>query len=1109
VTNAGPFPIDVPIDVPIDPADPDPFDTEAIRDRVLRAWTASPARFREDANAEEDYALGGYRDRVVVELAQNAADAALRARVPGRLLLALRDRRLLAANSGAPLDAAGVEALSTLRASAKRADAAVDGTVGRFGVGFAAVAAVSDTPRMHSLTGSVGWSRERTRELVGAVPALAAELAARSGHVPVLRLPFPGGPAGSETLAAVFAAGYATAVELPLRDGEAVDLAGRLLAQAGPALLLALPALAEVVIEADGVSRVLTATHDGDESTITVDGVPGRWRVAGAAGELSPALLADRPAEERARTSWSVRWAVPVAVAGGVPAGRLPQGVPAVVHAPTVTDEPLGLPALLLASFPLSPDRRHVAPGPLTGFLIDRAADAYAGLLPRLPATAELLGLVPGPVGAGELDTRLAEAIIARLPQVPFLPAVSAQRAGDEQAVHEQAVHEQAVHEQAVHEPSGDEPSGDEQPGAERTVDERIRPRDAVLLGAGGPRLARWLAPVLPGLADGPARHPAWAVLGVRRLALAELADLLAALDREPQWWRGLYAALSGLTAAELAELGALPVPLADGRLVRGPRGLLLPGPGSDDRDWADGELADQHWANPDRLAVLGLRVVHPRAAHPLLARLGAVEATPRGVLEDPATRAAVAASYDRATEAYYDDDGPQLTAEAVLGLLAALNVEPGEYPWLADLALPGADGDWYPAGELLLPDAPLAKVLAADSPFGTVSPELAARHGTAALRAAGVLWSFGLLRAEDVELDEPAIDLDLDGAVEWARHCRELVRSGSPAGDLPLAPVAVSVAAVRDLDLVAADRWPRALELLMTPPLRAAVTEPVRLRLSDGRHADVPSYTAWWLRRHMRLGGRRPTELRTQDSDPLLAGLYDLVATDGPATRIDGLGDPAIARALGVRSSLAGLLAEPGGADELLARLADPGRPVTRPQLRALWAALAAESLTGESVPPARVRAVLGEKVIVADAAEALVLDAPDLWPLVAGQPLILTAYSRATRLADLLDLPLASEEVPGDIESAGQRAPTPAVVRDVLPSAPAAYWEHDSLIVDGTDVPWRYLDGELHAATVEGLAHGLCWAAGHWSARHLIAGLLLNPEDTALLLAEADLDA
>ena len=38
-------------------------------------------------------------------------------------------------------------------------------------------------------------------------------------------------------------------MELPLRDSAAVDLVRRLLAETGPALLLALPALAEVVIE--------------------------------------------------------------------------------------------------------------------------------------------------------------------------------------------------------------------------------------------------------------------------------------------------------------------------------------------------------------------------------------------------------------------------------------------------------------------------------------------------------------------------------------------------------------------------------------------------------------------------------------------------------------------------------------------------------------------------------------------------------------------------------------------------------------------------------------------------------------------------------------------
>ncbi|MYW08909.1 hypothetical protein GT034_11195, partial [Streptomyces sp. SID2563] len=65
----------------------DPFGTARLRRGVLAAWGAGPARFREDANAEEDLALGGYRDRLVVELAQNAADAAARAGTPGRLRL--------------------------------------------------------------------------------------------------------------------------------------------------------------------------------------------------------------------------------------------------------------------------------------------------------------------------------------------------------------------------------------------------------------------------------------------------------------------------------------------------------------------------------------------------------------------------------------------------------------------------------------------------------------------------------------------------------------------------------------------------------------------------------------------------------------------------------------------------------------------------------------------------------------------------------------------------------------------------------------------------------------------------------------------------------------
>src|ERR1700742_3835827 len=110
---------------------PDPFGTAELRARVLEAWRASPARVRADANVEDDLALTGYRDRVVIELAQNAADAATRAGVPGRLTLRLDGDVLTATNTGTPLDAAGVESIAVARASTKVDDVE---TVGRFGV---------------------------------------------------------------------------------------------------------------------------------------------------------------------------------------------------------------------------------------------------------------------------------------------------------------------------------------------------------------------------------------------------------------------------------------------------------------------------------------------------------------------------------------------------------------------------------------------------------------------------------------------------------------------------------------------------------------------------------------------------------------------------------------------------------------------------------------------------------------------------------------------------------------------------------------------------------------------------------------------------------------
>src|SRR3954451_2239613 len=357
----------------------DPFDTAAIRRRVLDAWTASPTRFREDANAEEDLVRGGYRDRLLVELAQNAADAAARAGVPGRLRLELAGDTLRAAHTGAPLDADGVPGLASLRASDKRDDAA---SVGRFGVGFAAVLAVTDEPAVVGADGGVRFSAERTRAAVAAVPSLTAELRRRGGAVPVLRLPWPAEGAPPPR--------YVTEVLLPLRP-EARREVEAALAGLPADLLLALPGLAAVEVVLDGVARTLTREVSASGLRLTDGDRTVLWHVAQRSGELPAGLLADRPVEERARRGWTVTWAVPLDD-DGVPRPR-PAGQ--VVHAPPPSDEPLSLPLRLIAPFPLGPDRRHVAPGPVTDALVDAAADTFADLLTGLAPDPVVLLLVP------------------------------------------------------------------------------------------------------------------------------------------------------------------------------------------------------------------------------------------------------------------------------------------------------------------------------------------------------------------------------------------------------------------------------------------------------------------------------------------------------------------------------------------------------------------------------------------------------------------------------------------------------------------------------------------------------------------------------------------
>ncbi|MFC5066349.1 hypothetical protein ACFPBZ_29380, partial [Actinomycetospora atypica] len=369
--------------------------------------------------------------------------------------------------------------------------------------------------------------------------------------------------------------------------------------------------------------------------------------------------------------------------------------------------------------------------------------------------------------------------------------------------------------------------------------------------------------------------------LGDTRRGPAVQGDRLVGLRRPPSWWRALYAALAADDGIDRAELAALPVPLADGRLVPGPRRTLLPG----------ADLADL-----DLTALAEVRVVDPAASHPFLEALGARRADAAALLGSPELLAAIERSLDDADAGL--DVAP--LARLVLGL--------GGGAGGGALALPDDDGGYRRADELVLPDGALRAVLGDDAPVGVLDAATADAHPRAALLAAGVLDGFALVVDEaptgpdhDLHDEESWWDAEVDPPTGFGEE---------PAGPPP------PLTAVRDLDLVAPDRWDAAWRLL-------AGERSVRCALVALPGEPTP-YTAWWLARHGRLAGRRPGYWRLPGApDPATTGgLYDPVPDDAAAAL-----DTGFLATVGVRADLA--VADPADAVDLLARLADPARAV------------------------------------------------------------------------------------------------------------------------------------------------------------------------------------
>ncbi|MFI8945047.1 DEAD/DEAH box helicase [Streptomyces sp. NPDC053750] len=291
--------------------------------RVLRTYAVDPGLIPEHANGERRITQGGYGDRQLFELVQNAADE-IASEPGGSVHVVLTDTHLYCANEGSPVTPEGAETILRMSMSRKRG-----GQIGRFGVGVKSVLVVTDAPQFFSRTGSFGFDREWALDQIRSV----AEVRARLGEefeAPVLRMARPldkvaecaADPVLDELL------GWATTVvRLPLLDG-AADRLGQDMHGGGKStggreefpvgFQLFSPHVAKVILEdrrpRPVVRRTLTVERDRELHTVREERPgrhpsAGRWRVFTLNHEPTAAARSSA-GELHDRVSLDISWAV-------------------------------------------------------------------------------------------------------------------------------------------------------------------------------------------------------------------------------------------------------------------------------------------------------------------------------------------------------------------------------------------------------------------------------------------------------------------------------------------------------------------------------------------------------------------------------------------------------------------------------------------------------------------------------------------------------------------------------------------------------------------------------------------------------------------------------
>ncbi|MFJ8283174.1 DEAD/DEAH box helicase [Streptomyces griseoluteus] len=412
--------------------------------RVLQTYEVDAGLIAEHSNSERRITQGGYGDRQLFELVQNAADEI--ADEPGGTIHAvLTESHLYCANEGSPVTPEGAETILRMSMSRKRG-----GQIGRFGVGVKSVLVVTDAPEFFSRTGSFGFDRAWSYEQIKSVPGVLERYGAEF-DAPVLRMARPLDAEAERAADAVLdelLTWATTVVRLPLLPG-ADDRLGRDMhgdrAKGGGGLReefpvgfqLFSPHVAKVVLEdrrlRPVVRRVLTVRQAGDLHTVTegtgktTDTVG--WRVFTTTHTPGPKARADA-GELHDRVALDLSWGVPAlekdSVSGLYVNSRVRGRGKFWSFFPTKYE--MSLSGILNGAWKTNEDRQNLLDSsPFNQEMIRKAAALVVESLPALaPAEdpAAYLPLLPGRVkeAISWADEYLTREIWARSAVRPSLP---------------------------------------------------------------------------------------------------------------------------------------------------------------------------------------------------------------------------------------------------------------------------------------------------------------------------------------------------------------------------------------------------------------------------------------------------------------------------------------------------------------------------------------------------------------------------------------------------------------------------------------------------------------------------------------------------------------